>query len=171
MGSCSKKIRRTPARDLRTTASQLVKHATKKHTRSVDCFSVQGERFVEAVVSGWKIRCALRLHPRGFAPTLGMGSGIAALPGDPVEHWHLVMQLHPYKRFERADDWAVLADFVARVASLTGYEGAYVHAVAPLDQRPHEPHHFLWHTDDGEQITPEERRVLGRRIAMEESTA
>lgn len=166
MGSQTKRLRRAKARELRTAVSYVINGAIKKHTRNSECWNTEGETFAMMLADGWRIELALRLHHREIEGGSGMGASLQSEPRDPVEHWHLVMQLWPKGRPERSRDWEDLADFVSRVATQTGYEGAYINALAPLDRAPHEPHHFVWHSDDA--VTDEDRRAMARRVALQE---
>ncbi len=156
MGSQTKRLRKAKARELRTAVVPLVNRATKRRTHTSECWQLDDEQLVEMVIGGWRIQCGMRVH--------------ASTEREPLEHWHLVMQIHPKGRPERDRDWDDLADFVSRVAAHTGYEGAYIDALAPLDRAPHAPHHFVWHSNEA-PVSGEDRRAMARRIALMESAA
>jgi hypothetical protein len=149
VGSRTKRLRKTQARELRLAANRLFARATKRAAKIDNCWDVHPtpERLV---VAGWAMEAYAADHPNDD-PTNKI----------PVEHWHLSLQLHPRERPERPGDWSQLGDLVHRFARLTGYDGPPLEPVRSLDAAPREPHHFVWHAD-ASRIPPEVLRTVAR---------
>jgi hypothetical protein len=153
MGSVSKRVLKNASRPWRLDVSHLVAEAAARMPSTLECADVTHEAFTELVIGRWKVQCAARLHPDEA--------------DDAVEHWHLVLQLHPYRREQWGDDRQELARISSRVAAVSGYT-----SIAPLrpltttfDEAPHAPHHFVWHTY-GAALSPEHRRAIIRQLRL-----
>jgi hypothetical protein len=152
MGSRTKALRKAQSRELRLATTRLYARATKGEVHKLEnCWDVHpGPHRV--VVAGWALEAAVSHHAHPDTD-------------EPVEHWHLSLQLHPEGRPERNEDWMQLGAFVRRFATLTGYDGAELDPVRSLDAAPHAPHHFIWHPN-GPPIPAEVRRVVDRTVRI-----
>lgn len=153
MGSQTKRLRKMQARTLRMVVTPLIAKCLRKPKVVCECYDLGKGEVIEMTVDGWTLCASLIYHASEEDPD------------EELQHWHLSLRLHPYKRAEREDDWLDLGRFMERFTRGTGYEGPAIEPVRPLDRDPHEAHHFTWHADSS-AVRPEYLRILSRAIVM-----
>lgn len=153
MGSQSKRLRKMHSRTLRVAVTPLIEKCLKKPKVVCECYDLGKGEVIEMTVDGWTLCASLIYHASEEDPD------------EELQHWHLSLRLHPYKRAECDDDWRDLGRFMGQFARATGYERTDLDPVRPLDRDPHEAHHYTWHSDSS-PVKPEYLRIMSRAIVM-----